>query len=107
MPYWNRFDICEAYALLECDYNVGGWLRERPSNQRRMESCGVQLHRINFRSTRLDWDTLTENAKEIYLLAVLRLKLPLDEETHDLMIEILGADYWRAGTSPGIAPPSN
>jgi hypothetical protein len=38
MPYFDRFDICEAYAVLEWDWNMGGWLQERPTNRRRMEA---------------------------------------------------------------------
>lgn len=34
------FHVCHAYQLLEANYNVGGWVRERPSNQRRRESIG-------------------------------------------------------------------
>lgn len=76
--YWDRFDIVEAYACLEHDYNVGGWLRERPSNQRRRESIGVQLERMRFRPRpSLSTDTLSENAREIYDAAVVRLGLPL------------------------------
>jgi hypothetical protein len=26
MAYFDRFDICEAYAVLEWDWNMGGWL---------------------------------------------------------------------------------
>lgn len=77
MAYFDRFDICEAYACLEADYNVGGWLRERPSNQRRREACSVQLHRLKFRARpSLSTDTLTENGREIYDGAVTRLGLP-------------------------------
>ena len=42
------FDVCHAYQLLEANYNRGGWLRERPSNRRRMESIGCQLARIGY-----------------------------------------------------------
>lgn len=42
------FDVCHAYQLLEANYNVGGWVRERPSNQRRRESIGCQLARIGY-----------------------------------------------------------
>lgn len=67
MPYFDRFDICEAYAVLEWDWHSGGWLVERPSNRRRMESTDVQLHRMGFRPRPdLEFDTLTENGKEIY-----------------------------------------
>lgn len=42
------FDICQAHAQLESDYNIGGWLRERPSNQRRMEATSCQLQRMQY-----------------------------------------------------------
>jgi hypothetical protein len=75
--YFDRFDICEAYYLLEAYYNVGGWVRERPSNQRRRESIGVQLERLRFRpSPMLDFDTLSENGRAIFLEAIDRLGLP-------------------------------
>ena len=83
----NRFSICQAYAQLEADYNVGGWLRERPSNQRRRESIGAQLSRIGF-SNYYDWiDVVAEpgedggddnEVREIYMRAVLRWDLPID-----------------------------
>lgn len=77
MAHFDRFDICEAYACLESNYNVGGWLRERPSNRRRREACAVQLHRMQFRPRPdLSTDTLEENAREIYDAAVKRLGLP-------------------------------
>lgn len=68
MPYFDRFDICEAHYALECDYNLGGWLHERPSNQRRMEATHVQLHRMGFRPSPMfnGFDSLTENGQEIY-----------------------------------------
>lgn len=67
MPYFNRFDICEAHYLLECDYNLGGWLHERPSNQRRHEATHVQLHRLRFSpSPSLNFERLSENGQEIY-----------------------------------------
>ena len=68
MPYFDRFDICEAHYQLEVDYNHGGWLHERPSNQRRMEATQVQLHRMGF-SVGAGWngyESLSENGKEIY-----------------------------------------
>lgn len=49
MPSFDRYDICCAYQALEYDWNEGGMLQERPSNQRRKESIGVQLHRIGFK----------------------------------------------------------
>lgn len=80
MAEWNRFDICEAHCVLEWDYNVGGWVRERPSNQRRMQSTGVQLDRMQFRpSTPLSYESLTENGKEIYDDLVQRYNLPVPD----------------------------
>ena len=74
---FDRFDICEAYLILEHDYHVGGWLRERPSNQRRRESCGVQLRRMQFRPSPLlgSYDDLTENGQAIYDNAETRMRL--------------------------------
>ena len=86
----NRFSICQAYAQLEAEYNVVGVLRERPSNQRRRESIGVQLSRIGF-SNHYDWidieaeyndgddghDDYDDEVREIYMRAVLRLNLPI------------------------------
>ena len=83
----NRFSICQAYAQLEADYNIGGCLRERPSNQRRRESICVQLSRIGF-SNYHDWidieaepseddDDDDSEVREVYMRAVLRLNLPI------------------------------
>jgi len=80
MPYFDRFDICEAYAVLEWDWNVGGWLQERPSNTRRMEATSVQLSRLGFRPRpNLCYDTLTENGKDIYHGAEVRFGLTAEE----------------------------
>ncbi|MGA0610114.1 hypothetical protein [Caldimonas sp. KR1-144] len=66
-PRFDRVDICEAYLVLEWDYNVGGWLHERPSNQRRREATAVQLHRMGFKPhPNLDFSTLTKNGRAIY-----------------------------------------
>ena len=79
MPYFDRFDICEAHAVLEWDYNLGGWLHERPSNQRRREATAVQLNRMQFKARRdLSYETLTENGREIYDDLLERFKLPKD-----------------------------
>ena len=76
MSYFDRFDIAEAHCVLEWDYNRGGWLRERPSNQRRMASTGVQLHRMGFKPRPdLCHSTLTENGKEIYAELEARYRL--------------------------------
>lgn len=83
MSYFDRFDICEAYQALESDYNVGGWLPERPSNRRRSESIDVQLMRMKFKPRpSLDgtFANLTENGKDIYCELVRRYELPADEE---------------------------
>ena len=70
MATFERFDIAEAHCVLEWDYNVGGWLRERPSNARRMEATACQLHRLAFRArSDLGYAALTENAQEIYQTA--------------------------------------
>jgi hypothetical protein len=67
MPYFDRFDICEAYAVIEWDYNLGGWLHERPRNRRDMAATSIQLARMRFKpSPSLCFDTLSENGKEIY-----------------------------------------
>lgn len=47
---FDRFAVCLAYQALESDWNTGGLLQERPSNQRRRESIGVQLSRVKFRA---------------------------------------------------------
>lgn len=77
MAQFDRFDICEAHYILESDYNVGGWLQERPSNRRRREATSVQLQRMQFKpSPSLSYDSLTENGKEIYQELVTRYNLP-------------------------------
>lgn len=68
MANFDRFDICEAYYQLEVDYNSGGWLHERPSNQRRKEATHVQLHRMKF-DVGDGWqgyESLSDNGREIY-----------------------------------------
>jgi hypothetical protein len=78
MPDFDRFDICEAHYLLECDYNLNGWVRERPSNVRRMEATSVQLHRMGFKAgPLLSHETLTDNGREIYEQLVERYRLPV------------------------------
>lgn len=80
MASFDRFDIAEAYCVLEWDYNKGGWLQERPSNQRRKEAIAVQLHRMGFKTRPyLEFRSLSDNAKKIYFLTLLRLRLPFDE----------------------------
>lgn len=84
------FAVCQAHAQLESDYNVGGILRERPSNQRRNASTGVQLARMGYKNPYgwvdieaepCDVDTSEdEDVRGIYLLNVLKWGLPISPE---------------------------
>ena len=85
----SRFSICQAHAQLESDYNVGGIVRERPSNARRNESTACQLSRIGY-SNAFDWvdicnpsdldDGDADEVRSIYLHNVLKWGLPIDAE---------------------------
>ena len=98
----NRFDIAEGHAVLEWDYNMGGWLRERPSNQRRLEATSVQLNRLQFRARPdLCFDTLEEDGKEVYLTNVLRWGLPRDEEQNK-RIKAFFAEDWLKDHYPAV-----
>lgn len=99
----TRFAICQAYAQLESDYNVDGILRERPSNQRRNESIGCQLARMGYRNP-YGWvdiegeaceedDSDAEDVRQVYMLAVLRLDLPISEELMAAMRRYFVADF--------------
>jgi hypothetical protein len=68
MAQFDRFDICEAHLALEWDWHADGWLKERPSNRRRMASTDVQLHRMGFKPGAgfQGFESLSENGKEIY-----------------------------------------
>lgn len=68
MAYFERYDICEAYLAMEWDWHSGGWLQERPSNQRRAESTDIQLTRIGFKigAGFRGYESLSENGQEIY-----------------------------------------
>ncbi|MBT2325513.1 hypothetical protein J7E62_24575 [Variovorax paradoxus] len=122
------FDVCEAYQLLEAYYNVDGWVRERPSNQRRMESIGCQLARIGYSSGHrtvdlwLDADEAKadaqfcsddENVRFVYFKKVLEWRLPIEDEDRAVIdriftidaIERRNPDYfpvrpWRAALRP-------
>ena len=82
------FNICQAHLQLESDYNVGGMLRERPSNQRRNESTSCQLSRLKYRDSRRWVDICAEpgndedgddaDVRDIYLRNVLKWGLPID-----------------------------
>lgn len=92
----DRMDIVEAHAVLEWDYNVGGWLRERPSNARRMMSTGWQLHRMNFRARAdLSFSTLSDDGKQAYAVNVLRWGLTVDEEIAKYLVETFADDAIR------------
>jgi hypothetical protein len=97
------FDICQAYAQLESDYNRDGWLRERPSNQRRMESIGVQLSRLGY-SDAHRWvdieaedteggDSGDDDVRFIYMMNVLKWKLPVDDGLKAAIKRTIAADF--------------
>lgn len=87
------FDICQAHQQLESDYSHGGWLRERPSNQRRNGSTSCQLLRMRYRDPGRwvdicpnypdddgDNDQDDNDVRDIYLINVLKLGLPMDDQ---------------------------
>lgn len=96
LPYLDSevsvFDICQAHAQLESDYNVGGVLRDRPSNRRRNMSTGCQLSRMRY-NPGMRWvdilgtdnDDDDENVRDIYLINVLRIGLPISAEMREFM----------------------
>jgi hypothetical protein len=93
MAYFNRFDICGAYLALENDWNVGGWLHERPSNRRRLESTGIQLARIGFKpfgDSCCAFEYLrNDNQRDIYVEALHRFGLKLDpsDDAHAAILQ--------------------
>ena len=97
------FDICAAHQQLESEYNVGGMLRERPSNQRRNESTGCQLIRIGYNDARRWVDICAEpddsddpgddHVRDIYLMNVLRLNLPIDAQMMSFIKDRYAADF--------------
>ena len=106
LPYMDSevsvFAVCQAHQQLEADYNVEGILRERPSNQRRNESTGVQLARMDYRSS--FWWVDIENPQEddgpddeavrdIYILNVLNWNLPISFELGRLINERYSAEW--------------
>ena len=113
LPYMDNevsiFAICQAHYQLESDYNVGGILRERPSNQRRNMSTGCQLHRMDFNSGHW-WVDITspdeeedpddKDVREIYLLNVLNWKLPISPELRGVIKELFAED-WLSEKFPG------
>ncbi len=110
VAYFDRFDICAAYRTLENDWHVGGWLRERPSNQRRRESIGVQLLRMGYKAPALTFKQLNENALYVYLHALIQFgmapRVTPDDETHADIVRYLRAEFdpeWIAENFPGVA----
>lgn len=93
--HFDRFDICGAYLALENDWNAGGWLRQRPSNQRRRESTAAQLRRLQFRPARdscCSFEYLeNDNQREIYCAALQRFGLELDptDEAHAPILQFI------------------
>ena len=95
------FAVCQAHQQLEADYNVGGILRERPSNQRRNESTGVQLARMDYRTSfwvdienpQEDEDPDDEAVRDIYILNVLNWNLPISLELGRLINERYSAEW--------------
>ena len=97
----DRFAICQAFSQLEADYNVGGWLQERPSNQRRRESIGVQLHRMGY-SNPCGWtdigagpdgDPFDEEVRSIYVDHVLKWGLPMDDDLKAVARRLFVPEY--------------
>jgi hypothetical protein len=113
------FAVCQAHAQLESDYNNGGWLRERPSNRRRMGSTGCQLQRMRY-SSPYQWvnicnpcereDPDDDAVRGIYLRNVLNWGLPIDAEMMTFIKaryvpefiarypQCAGVDYLQGGT---------
>ena len=95
------FAVCQAHQQLEADYNVGGILRERPSNKRRNESTGVQLARIDYRTCFwVDIENPEEHegpddeaVRDIYILNVLNWNLPISFELGRLINERYSAEW--------------
>lgn len=98
---YSTFDICQAHLQLESDYNVGGILLERPSNERRQASSGVQLARMHY-SPGMRWvDLVNEEEGEdggdadvrfIYFSNVLKWDLPIDAEQAETIERIFTSD---------------
>ena len=74
----DRFDICDAYLMLEHDYERSGWLQERGRRaDGSVKQVTTQLRRLGFRpSPRLTTATLTDEARDIYDAFVERHGLP-------------------------------
>ena len=103
----DRFAVCQAFAQLEADYNVGGWLRERPSNQRRNESIGCQLDRMGYANP-YEWvditaepglddygypDSFDEEVRTVYVDHALKWGLPMDDDLKAVARRIFVPEY--------------
>jgi hypothetical protein len=85
--------VCQAHLQLESDYNEGGILRERPSNQRRNASTNWQLSRMLYSNPSVWVDICTDergddfddDVRDIYLLNVLKWGLPITGEMRSLI----------------------
>lgn len=78
MPYFDRFDICDAYAQFASDYNVSGYTtgrRERFHGETNSDIF-VRLHRMNYTPGHFypGYADLSSNAKDIYEALALRLE---------------------------------
>lgn len=101
MAQWDRFDICMAHEALENDFNLGGWLHERPSNRRRMEATHVQLHRLKYRSAPGlggSFDTMVRsdecaNACDIYIEALVSFGLAQSVSPDDAIAKYVKEQY--------------
>lgn len=102
------FDICQAHAQLESDYNVDGIVIERPSNRRRNESTGCQLARIGY-SDLCRWvsivlgdddddddDSGDDDVRDIYLRNVLLWGLPIDAEMMAFIKRYYVPAFWQS-----------
>jgi hypothetical protein len=68
MPYFDRFDICEAHYLYFCHWHDGTVMYARYS---------TQFSRLQFRpAPGLDLDTLTDNGRQIYNQLVAQQQFP-------------------------------
>lgn len=91
------FDICQAHAQLESDYSAEGILRERPSNARRKMSTSTQISRMGYDDPSRWVDIVPrpgtveddgdEDVRDIYLINVLKWKLPIDDEMRAFILK--------------------
>jgi len=98
----STFSICQAHLQLEADYNKGGWLRERPSNGRRMEATACQLNRMQYKNP-YGWVDITkepaqgddpddEDVRTVYVVNVLKWQLPIADDLATVARRLVAAD---------------